>query len=47
MGIVRTQGSHLDLAYLRLWAANLGVDDLLQRALDEIWPESDRPEDQR
>jgi hypothetical protein len=47
MGIIRTQGSELDLAYLSLWATNLGVDDLLHRALTEVWPEADRPEDER
>lgn len=47
MGILRTQGSDLDLAYLNLWATNLGVDDLLHRALAEVWPEADRPEDER
>lgn len=47
LGIIHTQGSRLDLAYLHRWAANLGVDDLLQRALDEYWPEAERPEAER
>jgi hypothetical protein len=44
MGILRAQGGSLDLGYLRRWAANLGVDDLLQRALEEVYPQSDTPE---
>lgn len=45
LGIIRAQGDVLDLDYLRRWAANLGVDDLLQRALDEQWPRADDPGD--
>ena len=33
LGIVRTQGSRLDLLYLRAWAIPLDVADLLHRAL--------------
>jgi len=33
LGIVRTQGDRLDLAYLRKWAGALEVQDLLDRAL--------------
>ncbi|NJL28358.1 MAG: hypothetical protein HC897_10955 [Thermoanaerobaculia bacterium] len=33
LGIVRTQGDRLDREYLREWAGNLGIDDLLERAL--------------
>ncbi len=47
LGAIHTQGSRLDLAYLHQWAATLGVDDLLQRALDEYWPEAERPEAER
>ena len=41
MGILRAQGDELDLAYMRRWAANLGIDDLLQRALETYWPKAD------
>ena len=34
-GVMRTQRDALDLAYLRRWADELGVDDLLVRALSE------------
>jgi hypothetical protein len=33
LGIVRTQGERLDLAYLRRWGEALAVSDLLDRAL--------------
>lgn len=35
MGVLATQGSRLDLGYLRLWAEQIGVLDLFERALDE------------
>mgnify|MGYP001029269398 CR=1 FL=1 len=44
VGILRTQGAQLDREYLRRWAASIGVDGLLQRALEECWPQSDMPE---
>lgn len=44
--ILRTQGDRLDSKYLRVWAANLGIDDLLQRALEEHRSEPDRPRDE-
>lgn len=41
LGMIRVQGPSLDLAYLRRWAAELGVADLLARALaDAAAPES-------
>lgn len=33
LGVLKVQGTHLDLAYLQRWAANLKVADLLERAL--------------
>jgi len=33
--ILKVQGDRLDEAYLRNWAAQLGIFDLLERALDE------------
>lgn len=33
LGVLRVQGSSLDLEYLRRWAAELGLTDLLERAL--------------
>ncbi|MCC7354079.1 MAG: hypothetical protein IT330_10005 [Anaerolineae bacterium] len=33
LGVLAVQGERLDLAYLRRWAAELGVADLLARAL--------------
>jgi hypothetical protein len=33
LGILAAQGTGLDLGYLRRWAKELGVDDLLERAL--------------
>jgi hypothetical protein len=46
LGILRAQGEQLDHRYLRQWAANLGVDDLLQRAIETYRPPSDKPEDE-
>ncbi len=34
-GVIKVQGSRLDLEYLRGWAGRLGVGDLLERALGE------------
>jgi len=35
LGVIRTSGDSLDRDYLRTWARHLGVEDLLERALDE------------
>ncbi len=35
LGILRTQGADLDLVYLRRWAVELVVEDLLERALHQ------------
>ena len=35
LGVVAVQGQRLDLDYLRRWATELGVGDLLERALGE------------
>ncbi|MEW6213313.1 MAG: hypothetical protein AB1631_33760 [Acidobacteriota bacterium] len=34
LGVIRMQVGHLDLEYLRRWAAELGVADLLARAME-------------
>lgn len=38
VGVLRVQGAAIDLAYLRRWAATIGVEDLLERALAEADP---------
>lgn len=35
LGVLGAQGKSLDLAYLRHWASELGVFDLLEQALNE------------
>jgi hypothetical protein len=35
VGVLKTQGPRLDLAYLRLWAARKEITDLLERVLAE------------
>jgi len=45
LGILRSQGEQLDHHYLRQWAANLGLDALLQRALEAYRPNSETRED--
>jgi hypothetical protein len=35
LGVIAVQAERLDSAYLRHWAAELGVSDLLERAFDE------------
>jgi hypothetical protein len=35
LGVLKVQGTSLDLAYLRQWAAALGVTSLLERALED------------
>ena len=36
LGVVKTQGEQLDREYLRRWAGQLNVADLLERALQEL-----------
>ncbi len=36
LGVLAVQGDRLDLVYMHQWAASLGVNDLLERALGEI-----------
>ena len=35
IGVIKTQGNRLDLAYLHLWADRKGIADLLERAVAE------------
>jgi hypothetical protein len=35
VGVIKTQGERLDMAYLRLWATRKGIADLLDRVLAE------------
>jgi len=35
LGVIKVQENHLDLAYLRQWASELKVLDLLEKALAE------------
>ena len=41
LGVMKVQGERLDLAYMRQWAASLGVLPLLERALGD----AGRPDD--
>jgi hypothetical protein len=34
-GVIKVQGSGLDLEYLKTWARELGVEELLERAIEE------------
>jgi hypothetical protein len=36
LGVLKTQQSALDIDYLRQWAQELGVSDLMERALEEL-----------
>ena len=36
LGVMKTQGTRLDEAYLRHWAAELEISDLLERAFSEV-----------
>ncbi|MEW6284402.1 MAG: hypothetical protein AB1758_37650 [Candidatus Eremiobacterota bacterium] len=36
MGVLRVWSGRLDPGYLKHWSAQLGVSDVLQRALDEL-----------
>lgn len=40
-GVLATSRGSMDLEYLRAWAGKLGVEDLLQRALDQVEDDSD------
>jgi hypothetical protein len=40
LGVIAVQWEALDLGYLRRWAKDLGVDDLLERAFAEAAPSS-------
>jgi hypothetical protein len=35
LGVMKVQADRLDLAYLRQWAAQLNISDLLERAIKE------------
>jgi len=35
LGVLKVQGTNLDMAYLQRWATALKVDDLLERALED------------
>lgn len=35
LGVLKTRAGELDLAYLRQWAGELTISDLLERALQE------------
>jgi len=39
--VLGASGSSLDLEYLHTWASKLGIEDLLQKALDDIQEEPD------
>lgn len=36
LGVLKAQRGYLDVAYLRQWAQELGLTDLMERALDEM-----------
>jgi hypothetical protein len=40
VGVAAVQGANLDRAYLRKWARDLGVEDLVLRLFDEVQGES-------
>lgn len=35
LGVLKVQGEQLDMVYLKQWAEDLGISDLLRKALDE------------
>ena len=41
LGVLGTSRSSLDLEYMHTWARKLGIEDLLQKALDDVEEESD------
>ncbi len=44
--VIKTQAERLDVAYMRQWAATLGLENLLGRALDEASATSPPPRTQ-
>lgn len=36
LGILKVQGEHLDMFYLKRWAEKLGISDLLKKAIDDV-----------
>jgi hypothetical protein len=40
LGILKVQGDSLDMVYLRQWARELRVEDLLERALKPFEPQA-------
>lgn len=41
LGVLGTSHNSLDFEYLRTWASKLGIEDLLQKALEDVQEESD------
>jgi len=41
MGVLKVQTDNLDRNYMQQWAGQLGVSDLLERALGEVSPPPD------
>jgi len=35
LGVLKVRGRRLDRSYLARWASDLGIEDLLEKALDE------------
>jgi hypothetical protein len=45
LDILRAQGDQLDYEYMQPWAANLGVDELLHRAIEAYRPRNESKEE--